>query len=69
MTGRVRSVFSVCAYFSLMIGREARPVTVDRTRLIIQGAYWTLTGRWHYGVRSFLQRVRSLFCRALLRLD
>jgi hypothetical protein len=69
MTGRVRSVFSVCAYFSLMIGREARPVTVDRTRPVVQGAYWTLTRRWHYGVRSFLQRVRSLCCCALLRLD
>jgi hypothetical protein len=69
MIGRVRSVFSVCAYFSLMIGREACPVIVDRTRPVVQGAYWTLTGRWHYGVRSFLQRVRSLCCCALLRHD
>jgi hypothetical protein len=69
MTGRVRSVFSICAVFSLMIGREARPVTVDRTRPVVQGAYWTLTGRWHYSVRSFLQRVRSLCCCALLRHD
>jgi hypothetical protein len=28
-----------------------RPVTIDRTRPIIVGAYWTLTGRWHCGVR------------------
>jgi hypothetical protein len=69
LTGRVRSVFSVCACFSLMIGRAARPVTVDRTRPVVQGAYWTPTGRWHYGVRSVLQRVRSLFRCALLRLD
>jgi hypothetical protein len=69
MTERVRSVFSVCAIFSLMIRREARLVTVDRTRPVVQGAYWTLTGRWHSGVRSFLQRVRSLCCCALLRHD
>jgi hypothetical protein len=53
MTGRVRSVFSVCACFSLMIGRAAHPVTDDRTRLVVQGAYWTLTGRWHCRVQSF----------------
>jgi hypothetical protein len=47
----------------------ARPVTVDRTRPVIQGAYWTPTGRWHYGVQSVLQRVRSLFHCALLRID
>jgi hypothetical protein len=52
MTGRVRLAFSVCAFFSVMIGREARPVTVDRTRPVVQGAYWTLTGRWHCRVRS-----------------
>jgi hypothetical protein len=69
MTGHVRLVFSVCAYFSLMIGRAARSVTVDRMRPVVQGAYWTLTGRWHCGVQSVLQRVRSLFRCALLRLD
>jgi hypothetical protein len=69
MTGCVRSVFSVCVFFSLMIGRAARPVTVDRMRPIISGAYWTLIGRWHCGVRSVLQRVWSLFRCALLRLD
>jgi hypothetical protein len=42
---------------------------IDRTRPVIQGAYWTPTGRWHCGVRSVLQRVRSLFRCALLRLD
>jgi hypothetical protein len=54
MTGRIRSVFSVCAYFSVMIGRAAHPVTVDRTRPVIQGAYYTLIGRWHCGIRSVL---------------
>jgi hypothetical protein len=69
MTGRVRSAFSFCACFSLMIGRAARPVTVDRMCPVVQGAYWTLIGRWHCGVRSVLQRVWSLFRRALLRHD
>jgi hypothetical protein len=49
---RVRS----CAQWKLqnarMIGRTARPVTHDRMRLIIEGAYWTLTGRGHCHVRS-----------------
>jgi hypothetical protein len=62
LTGRVRSVFSVSTCFSFLIGRAVRPVTVDRTRLVDQGAYWTPTGRWHCGVRS-------LFRCALLRLD
>jgi hypothetical protein len=53
MTGRIRSVFSVCTFFSSMIGRGARPVTDDRTRSVVQGAYWTLTGRWHCRIRSF----------------
>jgi hypothetical protein len=52
LTGRVRSAFSVCACFSLMIERAARPVTIDRTRPVVEGAYWTLTGRWHCRVRS-----------------
>jgi hypothetical protein len=69
LTGRVRSAFSICACFSLLIGRATRPVTINRTRLVVQGAYWTPTGRWHCGVRSILQRVRSLFHCALLRLD
>jgi hypothetical protein len=53
MTRHVRSAFSVCAFFRVMIGRAARPVTNDRTRSIVQGAYWTPTGRGHCGVRSF----------------
>jgi hypothetical protein len=69
MTGRIRSAFSICVCFSLMIGRAARPVTVDRARPVVQGAYWILTERWHYRVRSVLQRVRSLFSCALLRHD
>jgi hypothetical protein len=69
LTGRVRSVFSVYACFSLLIGRAARPVTVDRTRPVVQGAYWTPTGHWHCGVRSVLQRIRSLLRCVLLMLD
>jgi hypothetical protein len=69
MIGRVRSAFSVCACFSLMIGRAACPVTVDQTRPVVQGAYWTPTERWYCGVRSVLQHVWSLFHCALLRLD
>jgi hypothetical protein len=69
LTGRVWSAFSVCAFFSWLIGRAARPVTVDRTRPVDQGAYWTPTGRWHCGVRSVLQRVRSMFRCARLRVD
>jgi hypothetical protein len=52
-----------------MIGRAARPVTDDQTCPVVQGAYWTLTGRWHCGIWSVLQRVQSLICRALLKLD
>jgi hypothetical protein len=37
----------------VMIGRAARPVTYDRTRPVVEGAYWTLTGRWHCRVQSF----------------
>jgi hypothetical protein len=42
------------------VGRGPRPVTVHRTRPVVQGAYWTPTGRGHCGVRSVHQRVRSL---------
>jgi hypothetical protein len=69
MIRRVRSAFSVCACFRLMIGRAACPVIDDRTRPVVQRAYWTQTGRWHCSVQSVLQRVRSLFSCALLRLD
>jgi hypothetical protein len=69
LTRRVRSVSSVCACFGCLIGRTARPVTVDQTCPVDQGAYWTLTGRWHCGVWSVLQRVRSLFRCARLRVD
>jgi hypothetical protein len=36
----------------VLIGRAVRPVMYDWTRPIVEGAYWTLTGRWHYCVRS-----------------
>jgi hypothetical protein len=61
LTGRVRSAFSVCMCFSLLIGRAAHPVTTDWTCPVVEGAYWTPTGRGHCGVRLVLQRVRSLF--------
>jgi hypothetical protein len=38
--------------FARTIGRGARPVTHDRTRPIVEGAYWTLTGRGHCHIRS-----------------
>jgi hypothetical protein len=60
LTGHVRSVFSIYACLSFLIERAARPVIVDRMRPVGLGAYWTLTGRWHCGVWSVLQRVRSL---------
>jgi hypothetical protein len=37
----------------VMIGREARPVTYNRTSPVVMGAYWTLTGRQLGHVRSF----------------
>jgi hypothetical protein len=37
----------------VMIGHEARPVMYDQTCTVIEGAYWTQTGRWHCRVRSF----------------
>jgi hypothetical protein len=69
LTVRVRSVFSACACFCFLSDAVARPVTVDRTCPVVPRAYWTPTGRWHCGVRSVLQRVRSLFRCAMLRLD
>jgi hypothetical protein len=66
---RVRSVSSDCACFGCSIGREARPVTGHRTRPVVQGAYWTPTGRGHCGVRSVHQRVRSLVRFARLGVD
>jgi hypothetical protein len=69
LTERVRSTFSVCASFSLLIGRVVRPVMTDRMHPVVEGAYWTPTGRGHCGVRSVLQCVRSLFRCALLWLD
>jgi hypothetical protein len=38
--------------FARSIGGMARPVTRDRTRPVVEGAYWTPTGRWHCRVRS-----------------
>jgi hypothetical protein len=47
---------------SLVLFFREPGVTVmdDRTRPVIWGAYWTPTGRWHCGVQSVLQRVRSV---------
>jgi hypothetical protein len=49
---RVRSGAQKELRFTRMIGRGAHLVTRDRTRPIIEGAYWTLTGRRHCRVRS-----------------
>jgi hypothetical protein len=35
-----------------LIGRAARPVTRDQTRLVVEGVYWTPTGCWHCRIRS-----------------
>jgi hypothetical protein len=48
----VRSVTQRELRFTRMIGREARLVTHDRTRPIVEGAYWTLIGHGHCRVRS-----------------
>jgi hypothetical protein len=37
----------------VMIGRAARPVTYDRTRSVVLGAYWTPTRRQVGRVRSY----------------
>jgi hypothetical protein len=49
---RVRSGALRELQFARSIGRSARPVTHDRTRPVVEGAYWTPTGRWHCRVRS-----------------
>jgi hypothetical protein len=41
--------------FARSIGRAARPVTRDRIRPVVEGAYWTLTGRWHCRIWSFAE--------------
>jgi hypothetical protein len=51
---RVRSGAQKELRFARTIGRGAHPVTCDRTRLIVEGAYWTLTGRGHCRVRSLI---------------
>jgi hypothetical protein len=61
VTERVRSVFSVYACFSFLIGRAMRPVTIDRMRPVIEGAYWTPTGAGTVVSDQFLQLIRSLF--------
>jgi hypothetical protein len=49
---RVRSGAQKELWFARTIERGTRPVTRDRTRPIVEGAYWTLTGRGHCRVRS-----------------
>jgi hypothetical protein len=48
---RVRSGAQKELRFARTIGRGARPITRDRTHPIVEGAYWTLTGRGHCRVR------------------
>jgi hypothetical protein len=50
---RVRSGDQRKLKFARLIGRAVRSVTHDRTCLVVEGAYCTLTGRWHCRVRSF----------------
>jgi hypothetical protein len=45
-----------------MIGRATRPVTRDRTRPIVEGAYWTQIGRWPVASGRCVERVRSCRC-------
>jgi hypothetical protein len=48
----IRSVTQRNLQFARTIGRAVRPVTHDRTRPIVEGAYWTQTGHGNYRVRS-----------------
>jgi hypothetical protein len=57
---RVRSGTQSELKFARSIGRATRPVTRDRTRQVVEGAYWTLTGRWHCHVRSLLRGLAVL---------
>jgi hypothetical protein len=56
---RVRSGAQRELQFTRSIGRAARPVTRDRTRPVVERAYWTPTGCWQCRVRS-LPRVRPV---------
>jgi hypothetical protein len=42
-----------------LTGRCQRPIVDNRTRPVILGAYWNVTGRCLHRVRSFDHRVRS----------
>jgi hypothetical protein len=42
-----------------MTGLCQRPIMHNRTRPVIPGAYWTVTGRYLHRIRSCDQRVRS----------
>jgi hypothetical protein len=64
---RVRSCTQWKLQNARMIGRATRPVTLDRTRPIVEGACWTLTGRWHSRVRSsqgarLVMSLRARYC-------
>jgi hypothetical protein len=69
LTGHVRSAFSVCVNFSLSIECAALPVMVDRTRPVVQGAYWTPTGRGTVASGQFSSASSHCFVGARLRLD
>jgi hypothetical protein len=51
---RVRSGDQRKLKFARPIGRTLHLVTHNRMHPVIEGAYWTLTGRWHCRVRSLL---------------
>jgi hypothetical protein len=52
-TGASGQAFRRAENSEVVIRRAARPVTYDRTRPVVEGAYWTQTRRWHCRVRSF----------------
>jgi hypothetical protein len=56
---RVRSGAQRELKLARSIERAVRSVTRDRTRPVVEGAYWTPTGRWHCHVQS-LPRARPV---------
>jgi hypothetical protein len=57
---RVRSGAQREQQFARMIGREARPITRDQTRPVVEGAYWTPTDAGTVVSGHCLERVRSM---------
>jgi hypothetical protein len=55
--------------FARSIGRAARLVTRDRTRPVVEGAYWTPTGAGTIASGRCLERVRSMLRRRAILCD